>query len=39
VGLDQNGFGIEYYTAAVRSMTQSWHNFVYNAFDALLLRP
>ena len=31
--LDQNGFGSEYYSAAVRSMTQSWHNFVYNAFD------
>jgi hypothetical protein len=32
-GLDRNGFGIAYYSAAVRSMTQSWHNFVYNAFD------
>jgi len=32
-GLDQNGFGIDYYSAAVRSMTQSWHNFLYNAFD------
>ncbi len=32
-GLDQNGFGIEYYSAAVRSMTQSWHNFLYNSFD------
>src|SRR5262249_25671046 len=31
--LDQNGFGIEYYSAAVRSMTQSWHNFFYNSFD------
>ena len=31
--LDQNGFGIEYYSAAVRSMTQSWHNFLYNSFD------
>jgi 4-amino-4-deoxy-L-arabinose transferase-like glycosyltransferase len=31
--LDQNGFGNEYYTAGVRSMSQSWHNFVYNAFD------
>ena len=32
-GLDQNGFGIDYYSAAVRSMTQSWHNLLYNAFD------
>src|SRR5215510_1560417 len=31
--LDQNGFGNEYYTAGVRSMSQSWHNFFYNAFD------
>src|SRR5438445_10464804 len=31
--LDQNGYGNEYYTAAVRSMTTSWHNFLYNAFD------
>ncbi len=31
--LDQNGWGNEYYTAGVRSMTQSWHNFLYHAFD------
>ncbi len=31
--LDQNGYGNEYYTAGVRSMSQSWHNFLYNAFD------
>jgi 4-amino-4-deoxy-L-arabinose transferase-like glycosyltransferase len=31
--LDQNGFGNEYYSAGVRSMSQSWHNFVYHAFD------
>jgi len=31
--LDQNGFDNEYYAAAVWSMTQSWHNFFYNAFD------
>src|SRR5712692_7437470 len=31
--LDQNGFGTEYYTAGVRSMMQSWHNFFFNAFD------
>jgi len=33
--LDQNGFDNEYYAAAVWSMTQSWHNFFYNAFDPL----
>jgi len=32
-GLDRNGWGAEYYTAAVRSMAMSWHNFLYNAFD------
>src|SRR5262245_60885521 len=31
--LDQNGFGNDYYSAAVRSMTSGWHNFFYNAFD------
>jgi len=31
--LDQNGFGNEYYTAGVRSMSLSWHNFFYNSFD------
>src|SRR2546430_15247079 len=31
--LDQNGFGNEYYTAGVRSMSQSWRNFLYHAFD------
>jgi len=31
--LDQNGFGTEYYTAGVRSMLESTHNFLYNAFD------
>jgi 4-amino-4-deoxy-L-arabinose transferase-like glycosyltransferase len=31
--LDQNGFGNEYYTAAVRSMAASAHNFLYAAFD------
>jgi 4-amino-4-deoxy-L-arabinose transferase-like glycosyltransferase len=31
--LDQNGFGNEYYTAGVLSMTQSWRNFLYHAFD------
>ena len=31
--LDGNGFGNEYYTAGVRSMTESWRNFLYHAFD------
>jgi 4-amino-4-deoxy-L-arabinose transferase-like glycosyltransferase len=31
--LDQNGYGNEYYTAGVRSMATSWHNFFYAAFD------
>jgi len=31
--LDQNGFGNEYYAAAVRSMALSAHNFFYTAFD------
>ena len=31
--LEQNGFGVEYYGAAVLSMSTSWHNFFYNAFD------
>ncbi len=28
--LDQDGYGNEYYTAGVRSMASSWHNFFYN---------
>src|SRR5690348_63568 len=32
-GLTQNGFGNEYYAAAVRSMAASAHNFFYAAFD------
>jgi 4-amino-4-deoxy-L-arabinose transferase-like glycosyltransferase len=31
--LDQNGWGAAYYTAAVRSMGESWHNFFYLSFD------
>jgi len=31
--LDQNGWGAEYYSAAVRSMASSAHNFLYCAFD------
>src|SRR3989440_867333 len=31
--LDQNGWANEYYSAAVRSMSSSWHNFFYDSFD------
>jgi 4-amino-4-deoxy-L-arabinose transferase-like glycosyltransferase len=31
--LDRNGFANTYYSAAVRSMASSWHNFLYNSFD------
>ncbi|MGB8843388.1 MAG: glycosyltransferase family 39 protein, partial [Aliidongia sp.] len=31
--LDRNGFGTEYYAAGVLSMLESWHNFLFNAFD------
>ena len=31
--LEQNGWGAEYYSAAVRSMALNWHNFLYCAFD------
>jgi 4-amino-4-deoxy-L-arabinose transferase-like glycosyltransferase len=31
--LDQNGFGNKYYSAGVRSMSLSWHNFFYTSFD------
>jgi 4-amino-4-deoxy-L-arabinose transferase-like glycosyltransferase len=31
--LDRNGFANEYYSAAVRSMTSSWHAFLYESFD------
>jgi 4-amino-4-deoxy-L-arabinose transferase-like glycosyltransferase len=31
--LSRNGWANEYYSAAVRSMTSSWHNFLYGAFD------
>ena len=31
--LSQNGFGNEYYTAGVSSMSAGWHNFLYHAFD------
>lgn len=32
--IDQNGWANEYYSAAVRSMSDSWHNFFYGSFDA-----
>ncbi len=32
-GLGRNGLANEYYSAAVRSMTESWHAFVYGSFD------
>lgn len=31
--LDHNGWGNEYYSAAVRSMTESWSGFLFAAFD------
>ena len=31
--LGQNGFANEYYSAAVRSMTESWHAFLFGSFD------
>src|SRR3954468_21850742 len=31
--LRQNGFANDYYSAAVRSMASSWHNFIYESFD------
>ena len=31
--LGQNGFGNEYYSAGVRSMSLGWHNFFFNSFD------
>jgi 4-amino-4-deoxy-L-arabinose transferase-like glycosyltransferase len=31
--LDQNGYGTEYYSAGVRSMLDSRHNFLFNSFD------
>src|SRR6059058_4509879 len=31
--LNQNGWANEYYSAAVRSMASSWHNFLYDSFD------
>jgi 4-amino-4-deoxy-L-arabinose transferase-like glycosyltransferase len=33
-GLGKNGFANDYYSAAVRSMAGSWHDFLYGSFDA-----
>ena len=30
----RNGWANEYYSAAVRSMTESWHDFLFGSFDA-----
>src|SRR4051812_1311229 len=31
--LGQNGWANDYYSAVVRSMSSSWHNFIYESFD------
>ena len=31
--LSRNGWANQYYSAAVRSMSSSWHNFLYGSFD------
>ena len=31
--LSKNGWANDYYSAAVRSMSSSWHNFLYASFD------
>jgi 4-amino-4-deoxy-L-arabinose transferase-like glycosyltransferase len=33
-GLDRLGYANGYYAAAVKSMSESWHNFFFNSFDA-----
>ena len=32
--LDTNGWANEYYTAAVRSMSESWNAFLFGTFDS-----
>ena len=32
--LGRNGMANEYYSAAVRAMSESWHAFLYGSFDA-----
>jgi 4-amino-4-deoxy-L-arabinose transferase-like glycosyltransferase len=31
--LNREGFGNTYYAAAIKSMSESWHNFFFNSFD------
>ena len=33
VGLSKEGYDNQYYAAAVKSMSLSWHNFFFNSFD------
>src|SRR5215208_2000707 len=33
-GLERNGYANEYYSAAVRAMSTSWHAFAFGSFDA-----
>jgi 4-amino-4-deoxy-L-arabinose transferase-like glycosyltransferase len=33
-GLSKNGWANDYYSAAIRSMAGSWHDFLYGSFDA-----
>ncbi|MGH2906793.1 MAG: ArnT family glycosyltransferase [Solirubrobacterales bacterium] len=33
INLGQNGWANNYYAATVKSMTVSWHNFIFNSFD------
>jgi 4-amino-4-deoxy-L-arabinose transferase-like glycosyltransferase len=33
VGLSREGYDNQYYAAAVKSMSLSWHNFFFNSFD------
>src|SRR4051794_7099468 len=37
--LGQNGWANDYYSAAVRSMASSWHNFIYESFAPSGLMP
>src|SRR4051794_21099343 len=32
--LSRNGWANDYYSAAVRSMSTSWHDFLYGSFDS-----
>jgi 4-amino-4-deoxy-L-arabinose transferase-like glycosyltransferase len=33
IGLSREGYNNEFYAAAVKSMSESWHNFFFNSFD------